>query len=177
MPYYGTGGKVVRHARHVADQDFLCRRGRRLALLGSICLCFLDVLSVRVLPTSIGLFLFYGTLVRSCAWPSFVFLCRMITFMSKRWRLGQWLPSLYHNRAWRTPNPSLFSFLCLSFRDRQERNFRNSQPGSGGREKCPASQIALLNLLFLHRQSNRLYHLLKIPFRPPASELKAEAIR
>ena len=27
------------------------------------------------------LFLFYGTLVRSCAWPSFVFLCRMITLL------------------------------------------------------------------------------------------------
>ena len=85
-----------------------------LTLLGSICLCFLDVLSVRVLSTSIGLFLFYGTLVRSCAWPSFVFHCRVITLMSKRWRLGQWLAPLYHNRAWRTPNPSLCYLFFVS---------------------------------------------------------------
>ena len=77
-------------------------------------LCFLDVLSVRVLPTPIGLCLFYGTIVRSCAWPSFVFLCRMITLLSRRRGLEQWLAPLYHNRAWRTPNPSLCSLSSLS---------------------------------------------------------------
>jgi hypothetical protein len=77
-------------------------------------LCFLDVLSVRVLPTPIGLCLFYGTIVRSCAWPSFVFLRRMITLLSKRRGLGQWLAPLYHNSAWRTPNLSLCSLSSLS---------------------------------------------------------------
>ena len=77
-------------------------------------LCFLDVLSVRVLPTPIGLCLFYGTIVRSCAWPSFVFLRRMITLLSKRRGLGQWLAPLYHNSAWRTPNLPLCSLSSLS---------------------------------------------------------------
>jgi len=45
---------------------------------------------------------------------SFVFLCRMITLLYYRCRLGQWLVPLYHNRAWRTPNPFLSSLFFVS---------------------------------------------------------------
>ena len=73
-----------------------------LTLLGSICLCFLDMLRAWVLPTSIGLFLFYGTLVRSCAWPSFVFLCRVFLGRVERTDLtyaNRVVPVLWHSSS------------------------------------------------------------------------------